>query len=69
MFNIVGFGTQKRDGSGSRIGTPGPGAYEQKVHGRNAPRGLVVPRRPDSAPVRGRGTPGPGTYEQGLSTK
>jgi len=49
--------------------SPGPGHYDQKVHGRNAPRGLVLPRRPESAPAKGRGTPGPGQYENVLSHK
>lgn len=53
----------------ARAATPGPGAYNQKVHGRNAPRGLLLPRRPDSAPARGRGTPGPGQYNDVLSHK
>lgn len=53
----------------SRLATPGPGAYEQKVHGKTAPRGVMCPRRPDSAPVRGRGTPGPGQYQDVLSHK
>jgi len=59
-----GFGTQlKGTNMASRNNTPGPGQYEQKVHGRTAPRGLVLPRRPESAPAKGRGTPGPGQYE------
>lgn len=53
----------------SRAATPGPGAYDQKVHGRNAPRGLLVPRRPESAPAHGRGTPGPGQYNDVLTHK
>lgn len=53
----------------ARAATPGPGAYNQKVHGRNAPRSVMCPRRPDSAPVKGRGTPGPGQYENPLTTK
>lgn len=67
-ISFVGFGTQRK-GMVSRVGTPGPGAYEQKVHGKNAPRGVMCSRRPDSAPVKGRGTPGPGQYENSLSTK
>lgn len=52
-----------------RIATPGPGTYEQKVQGKSAPKAVLVPRRPDSAPARGRGTPGPGQYEDILSHK
>ena len=53
----------------ARGSSPGPGSYNQKVHGKTAPRGLVLPRRPESAPAKGRGTPGPGQYENNLSTK
>lgn len=48
---------------------PGPGTYDPKAQGKCAPRGLVVPRRPDSAPACGRGTPGPGAYEHVLAHK
>lgn len=65
-----GFGSEKKGNlPNSRQATPGPGTYEQKVHGKTAPRGLLVPRRPDSAPAYGRGTPGPGQYNDTLTTK
>lgn len=53
----------------ARGATPGPGNYEQKVHGKAAPRAVMCPRRPESAPATGRGTPGPGQYENSLFTK
>jgi len=47
-----------------KVGTPGPGNYTIEGHPtkNQAPWGLLVPRRPDSAPARGRNTPGPGAY-------
>ena len=70
MLIRVGFGTGLKGSKNSGRGaTPGPGAYEQKVQGKNAPRGLVLPRRPESAPVKGRGTPGPGQYNDVISHK
>jgi hypothetical protein len=65
----VGFGTETKGSRSGRGATPGPGAYEQKVQGRNAPRGLLLPRRPESAPAKGRGTPGPGQYNDVTSHK
>lgn len=64
-----GFGSSKKGGMPNSRATPGPGAYDQRVHGKTAPRGVMCPRRPDSAPVRGRGTPGPGQYNDVLSHK
>ena len=36
-----GFGSQKKSGLSSTNATPGPGTYDQRVHGRNAPRGVM----------------------------
>jgi hypothetical protein len=65
-----GFGSSSRSRQ-AKNGTPGPGNYTIEGHPtkNSAPRGLLVPRRPDSAPVKGRNTPGPGTYSAGLSNK
>ena len=58
-----GFGSESRDRVGKVSNmTPGPGNYKPSdgLTKKAAPRGLMVPRRPDSAPALGRGTPGPG---------
>lgn len=53
------------------MGTPGPGNYTIEGHPtkNSAPRGLLVPRRPDSAPAKGRNTPGPGAYNTVMADK
>ncbi|CAI2363649.1 unnamed protein product [Moneuplotes crassus] len=65
-----GFGTDNKNTNKKyKVTSPGPGAYNHKTQGRNAPRGLLIPRRPESAPSKGRGTPGPGQYTTNLYTK
>lgn len=66
-----GFGSATRSGLRNSSGTPGPGNYNINGHytKNTAPRGLLVPRRPDSAPVKGRNTPGPGAYNSSMKDK
>ena len=63
MLLVCSFGTATRDDSRSRVKGPGPANYTiQTGLGRSGPSYYLTPRRPDTAPARGRNVPGPGSY-------
>ena len=63
MLVVCSFGTATRDDSRSRVKGPGPANYTiQTGVGRSGPSYYLTPRRPDTAPARGRNVPGPGSY-------